>query len=173
LRRFVEHTAERLDTALTVEAFEQVFDVDAWLDGFVYAGRARYFHNSELAKRIQGWIEAAPLVTISAWEDFYRRRCQGETKAGGLLAVVRRVAVIDPTRAVDILIDAWKSYAEFFYMHEPLASEICSEVLRLERERGCELLFESFRQQYQRYPESIIYGLDKLLDFPVAFPAFD
>ena len=58
-------------------------------------------------------------------------------------------------------------------MHGPLAGEICSEVMRLDRERGYELLFESFRQQYQRYPESIIYALDHLLDFSGAFPAFD
>ena len=173
LRRFVEHTAERLDATLTVEAFEQLFDVDAWLDGFVYAGTARYFHNRELEKRIQGWIEAAPLVEVPAWEDFCRRRCQGETKAAGLLAVGRRVAVIDHTRAVDMLIDAWKSCAEFFYMHGPLAGEICSEVMRLDRERGCELLFESFRQQYQRYPESLIYALNHLLDFSGALPSFD
>jgi len=76
-------------------------------------------------------------------------------------------------RAVDILIDAWKGYAEFFYMHGPLAGEICSEVIRLDRERGYELLFESFQQQYQQYPESIIYALDHLLDFSGAFPAFD
>ena len=38
LQRFVECTAERLDAALTVEEFEQLFDVDEWLDGFVYSG---------------------------------------------------------------------------------------------------------------------------------------
>ena len=58
-------------------------------------------------------------------------------------------------------------------MHGPLAGEICSVVIRLDRERGYELLFESFRQQYQRYPESIIYALDWLLDFSGDLPAFD
>ena len=152
---------------------EQLFDVDAWLDGFVYGGTARYFHNRELEKRIQGWIEAASLTKVHAWEDFCRHRCQGETRAVGLLAVGRRIAATEPQRAVDILVDAWKGFAEFFHMHGPLASEICSAVMRLDRERGYELLFESFQQQYQRYPESIIYELDWLLDFSGDLPAFD
>jgi hypothetical protein len=161
------------DALWSCEVFEQFFDVDAWLDGFVYARTARYFHNRELEKRIQGWIEAAPLTKVHVWEDFCQRRCQGETKAVGLLAVGRRITATEPQRAVDILVDAWKGFAEFFHMHEPLAGEICSAVIRLDQERGCELLFESFRQQYQRYPESIIYELDKLLDFSSALPAFD
>jgi hypothetical protein len=34
-------------------------------------------------------------------------------------------------------------------------------------------MFESFREQYERFPESIIYQLENLLDFAVKLPLFD
>ena len=46
-----------------------------------------------------------------------------------------------------------------------LTQRICTKLLDLDEDKGAEILFESFRQQYERFPESIIYRLDLLLDF--------
>lgn len=173
VRRFVERSAGRLNANLTVEQLGEFFDVEGWLAGFDDCFPTdRYFYvNQVIDKRIEVWIEAAPLAKVSEWEDFCRRRCRGESLAIGLFAVARRIARLEPARAVDLLVAAWKSCSEF--LHEPLANQILSELIRLDRERGCDLLFESFRQQYRRYPEAILDRIERLLAFSNDFPSFD
>jgi hypothetical protein len=168
LRRFVESCAQQLSDNLTIEQFGAFFDIEMWLDSFAHKGT---FYDRGIEKRIGVWIEAGPLSKVDEWEAFCRRRCRGESLAVGLLAVARRLVKVDPPRAIDLLIDGWKSCSEF--LNERLANQILSELMRLDRERGCDLLFESFRQQYQRYPEAILDRIERLLAFSSNFPTFD
>ena len=46
-----------------------------------------------------------------------------------------------------------------------LCGRICTKLLDLDQDKGVEFLFESFREQYERLPESIILYLGHLLDF--------
>jgi hypothetical protein len=173
LGRFVGAVSEKLACSVTVEQVEEFFDVDGWLDTFVRAGTAPYLFDRKIEERLPAWIAAAPLGKMETWEGFCRRRCSGETKAAGFLALAERRATTDPNRAIENLVEAWESESEFFHEHGPLQHHICSKLLELDPEKGCELLFESFRQQYQRFPGMIIYRLDNLLKFASRLPKFD
>jgi len=173
LKGFVAAVSDRLSCAITLEKFGGVFGVDEWLDGFIGLGTVPYILEQKIRERLPAWIAAAPFAKLAAWEDFCDRRCRGETRAAGLLALAERRATAAPERAVANLIEAWESTSDFFHEYGQLARRICSKLLVIDNDKGAELVFESFRQQYQRFPESIIYRLDILLEFAVNLPRFD
>ena len=90
-----------------------------------------------------------------------------------MLALAERRSNVEPTRAVSNLIDAWECISDLFYERGTLTQRICTKLLDLDEDKGAEILFESFRQQYERFPESIIYRLDLLLDFAKRLGSLD
>lgn len=165
--------SRRLSFRIAIEKVRELFDIEGWLDGLVHPSRSAYVLQSELRARLPTWIANAPLAKVEAWEDFCRRRCSDDTKAVGLLAVAERLAATRPAYAVEILFQARECVADFFFEHSNLAKHICAMGLKLDRDRGLELLFESFRHQYQRFPETIIYRVDTLLELAGTSAPFD
>ena len=165
LRRFIHAISERLSCTVSFTDFGDSFDIEDWLDRFVRSGPAPYSIQQMLKKRLPQWISKAPLADLGEWENFCRRRCTSDTRATGLLALAERRSNVEPARAVSNLIDAWECISDLFYEHGTLTQSICTKLLDLDEDKGAEILFESFRQQYERFPESIIYRLDLLLDF--------
>jgi Cap4 dsDNA endonuclease len=171
LNRFVSDVSERLSCNITVKDFGKFFDINEWLDRLIRMGGTSYFLERKIKSRLPGWISAASFDHLGAWEDFCNRCCGGEAKAAGLLALAERRSMVDRDRAIANLIDAWKCISDFF--DGPDARRICTKLLELDSDKGAELMFESFREQYERFPESIIYQLENLLDFAVKLPLFD
>lgn len=158
---------------LNLETFLDYFDFKGWADGFLQAGTGPYLLDRDLESRLQQWIESAPYAQLAKWEEFCRRHASGETRASGLLKIAERCSNAEGDRAVGLLIEAWQCVSDFFHEHSCLAKKVCDLLIHLDRDKGTELLFESFRQQYQRYPEMIVYRLDILFGFAEQLPTFD
>ena len=156
-----------------LDAFLDYFDFERWADGFVQAGGAPYLRQRDLESRLQQWIETSPYNQLAKWEEFCRRHASGETRAAGLLKIAERCSKAERDRAVGLLIEAWQCVSDFFHEHSGLAKSLCGLLIQLDRDKGTELLFESFRQQYQQYPEMIVYRLDILFSFAEYLPTFD
>jgi len=161
------------DNPPNLSAFFDHFDFTRWADAYLQAGVAPYLLQRELKGRVQQWIESAPYLQLAEWEEFCRRHADGELRAAGLVKIAERCAREDRARAVELLVEAWRGISDFFHGHSRLARQLCMLLLQLDVDRGTELLFESFRQQYQRYPESIVYHLDVLLGFKEHLEPFD
>ena len=165
LRWLVSTVSEQLSCTVTYANFEDFFDIEEWLNSFVQTEPVPYQIQQILKDRLPQWISTASLSNLNEWEDFCHCRCTSDTQAAGLLALAERRSTIDPVRAVSNLIAAWECISDFFYEHGKLTQRICTKLLDLDEDKGAEILFESFRRQYERFPESIIYRLDRLLDF--------
>jgi hypothetical protein len=175
LGRSIECVATKIPASGTanLDAFLNYFDFEGWADGFLQAGAAPYLWQRDLESRLQQWIESAPYNQLAKWEEFCRRHASGETRAAGLLKIAERCSNAEGDRAVGLLIEAWQCVSDFFHEHSGLAKSVCGLLIQLDRNKGTELIFESFRQQYQRYPETIVYRLDILFDFAEHVPTFD
>ena len=170
---FVSAVSERLSCNITIDDFEEFFDIDKWLDGFIRPEVVPYFVERKIERRLSDWISAALFAELDAWENFCSQYCRGEARASGLLALAERRSTINWDRAVANLLESWESISDLFHEYDQLAHRICMKLLDLDNDKGVELLFESFRRQYQRYPETIIYRLDNLLDFASKLPQFN
>jgi hypothetical protein len=60
-----------------------------------------------------------------------------------------------------------------FFLHKELARSVLDEAVSLDRDRGLKLLFDSFREHHQRYPQKIIHSLDEVVRFAEQFPKTD
>jgi hypothetical protein len=173
LGRSIECVAVKSPATASLDAFIDYFDFDGWADGFLQAGAAPYLRQRDLEGRLQQWIVSAPYTQLAEWEEFCRRHASGVTRATGLLKIAERCSNADRNRAVGLLIEAWQCVSDFFHEHTGLAKRLCGLLLELDSDKGTELVFESFRQQYSRFPETIVYRLDTLLDFVEHLPTFD
>ena len=173
LRWLVSTVSERLSCTVTYANFEDFFDIGEWLNSFVQTGPVPYQIQQILKNRLPQWISTASLSDLNEWEDFCHRRCTSDTRAASLLALAERRSTVDPVRAVSDLIAAWECISDFFYEHGRLTQRICTKLFDLDADKGAEILFESFRRQYERFPEAIIYRLDRLLDFADRLGPFD
>ena len=162
----IDTVSEQLSCEVTYTAIEDFFDIEEWLDHFVRRSEPMpYTIQQILEGRLPKWISKVPLSDLNTWEDFCRRRCTDRTRAAALLALAQRYSAVDPSRAVGNLIASWECLPDFFHEYWELAQPICTKLLDLDEDRGVELLFESFRLQYERYPDMVIYRLDHLLKF--------
>lgn len=173
LEQLFEAVSRELSCTVTVSAFEKFFDVDDWLDRFIRAAGASFSIERVIEKRLPTWIRSAPLLRVDDWEQLCHRRLKEETRAAGLLAVAERQAATAPERAIKNLVEAWRGASEFFHMHSQLARCICVKLLELDHDKGMELLFESFRQEYKRFPDNIVYQLGNLLDVALKYVEID
>jgi hypothetical protein len=173
LGEFVSDFRSQLNTTADLQDFVSAFDVDAWLKRFLHNGPPRYSMGRVLEKRLPQWIAAARYTDLPEWVEVCRRRCWGEIKGKALYMIGMRMKSVDRPGAMCLLIEAWESSAEFFFMHTQLARSICSDAISLDKDRGIKLLFDSFREYHQRYPQSIVHNLDEVLRFSDQFPATD
>lgn len=164
LRRFIHTVSERLSCAVSFTDFGYSVNIEEWLDSFVSVGPVPYEIQRMLEKRLPQWISTALVEDLDKWEDFCHRRCTKDTRATGLLALAERRLRIAPDRAVGNLIAAGESISGSL-SNEDIVRRICTELLNLDQDKGVEFLFENFREQYERLPESIILYLGHLLDF--------
>ena len=162
---FIHAVSEQTSCTVSFTDFENFYDIEKWLDRFVQVGSVPYQIEQMLKKHLPQWILTASPTDLDKWESLCNRRCTSDTRATGLLALAERYSMIDPNRAVNNLIGAWECISDFFDLYGKLSQSICSALLDLDKDKGTELLFESFRQQYEQSPESIIRGLGRLLDF--------
>ena len=162
---FIQTVSEGISCTVSFTDFENFFDIEEWLDRFVQEASVPYQIEQMLKKHLPQWISTAFLTDLDKWEDFCHRRCRSDTRATGLLALAERRSNIDPDRAVSNLLAAWECISDFFHEYGQLSQRICSTLLDLDEDKGTELLFESFRKQYERLPETIIHRLRHLLDF--------
>lgn len=160
-------------SSVSLASFLDYFDFERWANDFLQAGASPYLLQRDLESRLKGWIESAPFSQLAKWEEFCRRHASGETRAVGLLKIAERYSSAERDRAVRLLAESWQCVSEFFHEHSDLAKQVCGLLFQLDRDKGTELLFESFRQQYQRYPETIVYRLDTLFGFLEHLPTFD
>ena len=164
LRRFIHTVSERLSCTVSFTDFGYSVNIEEWLDSFVSVGPVPYKIQRMLENRLPQWISTALVEDLDKWEDFCHRRCTNDTSATGLLALAERRLRIAPDRAVNNLIAAGESISGSL-SHEDIVRRICTKLLDLDQDKGVEFLFESFREQYERLPESIILYLRHLLDF--------
>ena len=164
LRWLVSTVSEQFSDTVSFTDFEDVFDIEEWLDRLVRARSVPYQIQQILKDRLPQWISKAPLADLNEWEDFCRCRCTDDTRATGLLALAERRLKSDPDRAVCNLIAAGECISTTFY-NDDLVQRICTRLFDLDEDKGAKFLFESFRQQHSRFSDSIIDKLDRLLDF--------
>lgn len=169
LEEFVSRVNGSLGGILPFKRFAQLFDIEAWLDSFVHGGGTTYFDHQRIGQSITGWIQNAEVPDLDSWAEFCTRRCDGETRATGLLAIAKRLKRIDPSRAFVFLIDAAKALDKFLFMYRSLVDGICSEAISLDARRGCDLLLNGFRAGHLKFPQQIVYDLDQVLQFIDAF----
>jgi len=165
--------SEKLTCTIEVELLDDLFETDEWIDRLIQHSRSSYTLDRELRGRLPVWIASAPLAKVEVWKDFCLRRCSGEARAEALIAVAERLAATKPADTIEILFQARESISEFFFEYQGLARRICSKVLELDINRGLDLLFEGFRHQYQRFPQTIIYRLDLLLELAGKASSYD
>jgi hypothetical protein len=160
-------------TSLDRAVLEELLDVDGWVLEFVRSGGTPYALERRIGEHLTRWIAGAPFHQADQWLDLCQRRFHWDTRATGLVAIAERIASTASDRAVEHLIEAWKCTSETFHGDVNLSRQICSRLLELDRERGRELLFDSFSVQYRQYPDTLIYKLGNLLDYVSVFPGFD
>ncbi len=170
---FVDIISERLSCNITIDDFGNFFDIDEWLNGLNRMEGMPYSLEQKVESRLPEWISSAPFDQLDAWEDFCRRRCHGQGKVAGLLALAERRSTLDRDRAIANLIDAWECISDFFYEYRELSHRICEKLIELNSSKGFEIVFESFRRQYEQFPGTIIYRLDSLLDFAAKYSRCD
>jgi hypothetical protein len=170
---FVETVSERLSCNVTINDFGNFFDINEWLNQLIRIEGMPYFLEQKIEHRLPRWISAAPFEQLDAWEDFCRRRCHRQGKVAGLLALAERRSTVDRGRAIANLIDAWQCISDTFYEYRDSSHRICEKLIELDSAKGSEIVFESFRQQYEQFPGTIIYRLDSLIDFAAKFSRFD
>lgn len=175
LGRSIECVAAKIPTAgsANLNGFLDYFDFEGWADGFLQVGAAPYLRERDLEGRLQQWIESVPYKQLAEWEDFCRRHASGATRAAGLLKIAERRSSAEKDRAVGLLIEAWQCVSDLFHGYSGLEKPLCGLLIQLDRDKGTELLFESFRQQYQQDPVMIVYHLDILFGFTKYLPVFD
>jgi hypothetical protein len=173
LEEFVSRVNASLSDTVPFKRFARVFDIDAWLDGFLHGGGTAFFQQQAIEQRLGGWIQESEFSKLNAWADFCRRKCSAQCRAAGLLAIARRSKKVAPSQALELLFEAQRSNSEFFFEHGTLAHDICAEAMALDPQRGRELLLDSFRREYQRFPQMIVYRLDNALGFIEAFADAD
>ncbi len=170
---FVVAISDILPVAVTAEDFEGYFDVEGWLDSLVRTVDIPLSLDEEVRSRLPGWVKSAPSAALEEWEAFYRQRCRSGTKAVGLYEVACRWEASDPDRAVTDLVEAWEALGKYLESYGELGHIIFTKLLEFDKEKSIEVLFEGFRREYQKYPESIIYQLDNLLKFVAKTSSFD
>ena len=173
IRWLVRTVSGQLSCTVKYADFENFFDIEEWLDRFVQTRTVPYRIQQILERRLPKWISKIPLANLDEWENFCRRRCTSDTRAAAFLELADRRSMVNPARAVENLIAAWECISDFFFDYGKLAQRICTKLLDLDKDKGVELLFDSFHQQYARFPDSIIYHLDRLLDFADKLGPFD
>lgn len=179
LERLIENATTKVlqagtdDNPPNLSVFFAHFDFTKWADAYLLVGDAAHLLQRELKEHVQQWIESAPYLQLGEWEDFCRRHADGEVQAAAFIKIAARYAKEDRDRAVELLVEAWRGISDFFHMHSRLSKPLCGLLLQLDVDRGTELLFESFQQQYKKYPESIVYYLDVLLEFKEHLEPFD
>ena len=164
LRRFIHTVSERFSCTVSFTDFGYSVNIEEWLDSFVSVGPVPYKIQQMLENRLPQWISTALVEDLDKWEDFCHRRCTNDTRATGLLALAERRLRIAPDRAVNNLIAAGESISGSL-SNEDIVRRICTKLFDLDQDKGVEFLFESFREQHERLPESIILYLGHLLDF--------
>ena len=146
------------------------YSLEDWLGHFLHKGIARSTTEGILKKRLLGWIGDYDLRKLSEILDFCRRRCWNDLKGEALAAIAKRSKVIDKEEAFNLLLEARQSTADLFFAHKRLARAVLDEAIVLDPERGIKLLFDSFREHHQRYPQNIVHELDEVVRFHARFP---
>jgi hypothetical protein len=62
-----------------------------------------------------------------------------------------------------LLLEARQSTSELFFLHNKLARTVLDEAVSLDPSRGIKLLFDSFREHHQRYPQNIVHSLEEVM----------
>ena len=173
IHRLVNTVSEQESTTVRYSDFEGFFDIEEWLDRFIQTQPVPYRIQEVLKNRLPDWISQVHLSSLDGWEDFCRRRCSGDSLAVALLEIAKRLSTANPARAVQNLIDAWDCISDFFFDYGRLSTRICTKLFELDQEKGVELLFDSFLQQYARFPIRIVFHLDRIFDFADSMGSFD
>jgi hypothetical protein len=149
------------------------YNLESWLQQFLHKGSSRFTTERILKKRLLGWIANYELRKLSEILDFCRRRCWNDFKGEALAAIAKRVKPIDKDQAFELLLEARQSTADLFFAHKRLAKSVLNEAMEIDPDRGVQLLFSSFREHHQRYPQSIVHELDEVVRFHAHFPRTD
>jgi hypothetical protein len=120
-----------------------------------------------------GWIANYELRKLLEILDFCRRRCWNDFKGEALAAIAKRFKAIDKDQAFELLLEARQSTADLFFAHKRLVKSVVDEAMEIDPDRGLQLLFSSFREHHQRYPQSIVHELDEVVRFHAHFPRTD
>lgn len=147
-----------------VSQLEDAFDLDPWVNDLLRPARLGFHLDGELRAILPMWIGQASFSLLADWLALIREECTSESRAHGLLAVAKRLAVARPDEAFQLLEEAHESVADFFFEYNELSQEVCTLALQLDRDRGSRFVLDCFRHQYSLYPTSLVFKLDRLID---------
>ena len=145
------------------------YSLDSWLNRFLHQGSARYTTERVLKRKLPGWIADFSFRKLPELIDFCRRRCWNDLKGEALSAIAKRYAAVDRETAFALLVEARQSTAELFFLHNQLARTVLDQAVSLDSSRGIKLLFDSFREHHQRYPQNIVHSLGGVVRFHSEF----
>lgn len=157
--------ATLVEAQADISRLKSAFDLDGWLDNLLRPVKLGFNIDRELRKILPSWIEQSSFALLPEWLTFVREVCSSESRAYGLLALAKRIAVANPEDAFQRLEEARECIAEFFFEHHDLSQEICELACRLNRDQGCRFVLDSFSYQYSLYPTSLVFKLDRLIEF--------
>ncbi|MCK9384150.1 MAG: hypothetical protein M0Q15_05945 [Nevskia sp.] len=167
---FIGHVLKKASGHVDFPEFDRTCDLDGWLDSYL-GSTSMYEVRRFVEDNIGDWIAQAAVDSLESWTTFCRLH-GARAQQIGLHAVAQRLQGADSSKAISLLGEAWKCYSEFFYEDE-MSSSICACLLKLDAKKGADLMYASFRHQFQRYPGSIVYRLPKLLEFSSFLKPFD
>ncbi|WP_273859896.1 ATP-binding protein [Photobacterium sp. GSS17] len=147
----------------TIAPIEEGFDLDTWLDSLFRPSSLGYSIERQLEDRLPEWIQDTSFNQLSDWLSFARKNLTSDARALALVEVAKRYKFANPSLAFELLEEATDCIATIFFEHGKLKNDICNLALSLDTDKACHLILNSFRQQYNKYPVSLIYRLGSLV----------
>jgi len=150
-------------------------DMDKLLQLLEKAFKGRtYLGSVALEKCMLPLIETSPLAQVKRYEQFCKETFSGYELRQTLVAIAKRMKRVDPIYSQSLLMDAWKTQQNFFYVYGAQAtSEFFNIFFEVNVSRAKELRLNSFFYQHKQYPREIINNLDQIIEFTDYFEKQD
>lgn len=156
-----------------IAPIEEGFDLDAWFDSLFRSSSLGYFIERELESILPEWIQKTPFNQLSDWLNFAREKLTSDVRARALVELANRYKFANPPVAFELLEEAISCVSTILFEHGQLKGDICNLALSLNTDKANQLILDSFRQQYNKNPVSLIYRLGSLIKIMSTTMAID
>lgn len=116
------------------------------------------------------FIEDSNLLNLSRWKEVIEQYSDSYHERRNLLLLARKLAPINPTYAEELLDEIEASGRQFFFSGSQTDIKAHFDLLfELNPNKAKQVLLNIFYLQYKKYPQEVIYYLDKVLDYASRF----